>query len=92
MRDPQEVIDQRRDMLVVIERLKAVPEFVTFLDFLSDELMDQRERNDVLQGVELAWGQGEAQRLNRILTMVDDNLSNLGKVKAREIRSKRRNR
>jgi len=73
-----------------LEVLKENQHFMNFVFYLTDELVDQRERNDVLQGVEMAWGQGEAQRLNRTLTMVDDNLTNLVKIKARRIRSANR--
>lgn len=92
MREPKERAEQKEKVLKSLEVLKESQHFINLLEYLADELVDQRERNDVLQGVKLAWGQGEAQRLNTILTMVDDNLSELLKVKERRVRSTNRHR
>jgi len=70
-----------RSVLAVSER----PEFENFISFLKAEQADQDVANRTLQGVQLAWGQGEAQRLQRILTMFENAPDELNKIKLAQI-------
>lgn len=40
-------------------------------EWLYNSLLQTRKTNDTRQGVELGWGQGEAQTLDRIVEFID---------------------
>lgn len=53
-------------------RLIQSSDFQVILDWLTNELVSQREQNDGLDGNDLYRGQGEAKRLNKILQTIDN--------------------
>jgi len=60
-------------------RLLGNPDFQRHLDWLADELLAQRDQNDLIEGVALYRGQGEAIQIRKIIDRVDAS----GTIKAR---------
>ena len=82
-----EEIEQRRELaLKSVLAMRNNVESQAFVEFLESELKCQDEANRSLQGVNLFWGQGESQRLQKLLDMFADASGELMKIKTAQDR------
>jgi len=72
-------------------RLRSNPDFIMFMDGLMEDLFDQRDLNDELEEHALYKGIGEAQRLKKILNMVDSSADSMAKIRLRESKRSQEN-